>query len=128
MYYVAKTKALISFAVTAKLICVFVFAYAKSRFSHDAAQIRELDERQSRITKQTVLPFSVNIRISQALKVMLTENECTKCIMPKYKSVNDLVEEESKWSSSASFFFLFSILIINVKHTCKSHTDACGAS
>ena len=26
--YVAKTKALISFAVTAKLICVFVFAYA----------------------------------------------------------------------------------------------------
>ena len=29
---VAKTKALISFAVTAKLICIFVFAYAKSRF------------------------------------------------------------------------------------------------
>ena len=26
--YVAKTKALISFAVTAKLICVFAFAYA----------------------------------------------------------------------------------------------------
>ena len=37
--YVAKTKALISFAVTAKLICVFVFAYAKSRFSHDAAHM-----------------------------------------------------------------------------------------
>ena len=36
---VAKTKALISFAVTAKLICVFVFAYAKIRFSHDAAYI-----------------------------------------------------------------------------------------
>ena len=35
----AKTKALISFAVTAKLICVFVFAYSKSRFSHDAAHI-----------------------------------------------------------------------------------------
>ena len=35
----AKTKALISFAVTAKLICVFVFAYAKSWFSHDEAQI-----------------------------------------------------------------------------------------
>ena len=34
---VAKTKALISFAVTAKLICVFVFAYAKSRFSHNEA-------------------------------------------------------------------------------------------
>ena len=31
--------ALISIAVTAKLICVFVFAYAKSRFSHDAAHM-----------------------------------------------------------------------------------------
>ena len=41
MYYicVAKTKALISFAVTAKLICVFVFAYAKSRFSHNEAHL-----------------------------------------------------------------------------------------
>ena len=36
---VAKTKALISFAVTAKLICVFVFAYADSWFSHEAAQL-----------------------------------------------------------------------------------------
>ena len=36
---VAKTKALISFAVTAKLICVFVFAYADCWFSHEAAQI-----------------------------------------------------------------------------------------
>ena len=35
----AKTKALISCAVTAQLICVFVFAYARSRFSHDAAQM-----------------------------------------------------------------------------------------
>ena len=30
---------MISFAVTAKLICVFVFAYAKCWFSHDAAHI-----------------------------------------------------------------------------------------
>ena len=35
--YVAKTKALISFA--AKLICVFVFAYANCWFSHNAAHI-----------------------------------------------------------------------------------------
>ena len=41
----AKTKALISFAVTAKLICVLVFAYAKSRFSHDAAHIYSLYRR-----------------------------------------------------------------------------------
>ena len=37
---VAKTKALISFAVTAKLICVFVFAYAKRWFSHGTAQMK----------------------------------------------------------------------------------------
>ena len=37
--YVAKTKALISFVITVKLICVFAFAYAKIRFSHDAAQM-----------------------------------------------------------------------------------------
>ena len=38
--HVAKTKTLISFAVTAKLICAFVFAYAKIWFSHDAAHIK----------------------------------------------------------------------------------------
>ena len=37
--YVAKTKALISFTVTAKLICVFVFTCAKRWFSHDAAHL-----------------------------------------------------------------------------------------
>ena len=37
--HVAKTKALISFAVTAKLICGFVFAYANCCFSHAQAHI-----------------------------------------------------------------------------------------
>ena len=37
---VAKTKALISFMVTAKLICIFVFVYADCWFSHEAAQIK----------------------------------------------------------------------------------------
>ena len=38
MYYrVAKTKALISYAITAKLICAFVFAYADCWFSLSAA-------------------------------------------------------------------------------------------
>ena len=32
-----KAKALISFTVTVKLVCIFVFAYAKRRFSHEAA-------------------------------------------------------------------------------------------
>ena len=39
---VAKTKALISFAVTAKLICIFVFAYANCWFSHAQAQMKNV--------------------------------------------------------------------------------------
>ena len=34
-----QTKALISFAITAKLVCAFVFAYADCWFSHAAAHI-----------------------------------------------------------------------------------------
>ena len=38
-YGVQKTKALISFAVTFKLICAFGFAYADCWFSHEVAHI-----------------------------------------------------------------------------------------
>ena len=40
--YVVKIKALISCAVIAQLICGFVYAYAKSRFSHDAAHMLDV--------------------------------------------------------------------------------------
>ena len=36
---VGKIKVLISSAATEKLICAIVFAYAKSRFSHDEAHL-----------------------------------------------------------------------------------------
>ena len=48
---VAKTKALISFAVTAPLICVFVFEYAKTRFSLDAAENRTYDTKGEKLAK-----------------------------------------------------------------------------
>ena len=38
-FFVAKAKALISCTVTVQLICTFVFANAKIRFSHDAAHL-----------------------------------------------------------------------------------------
>ena len=44
-FRVAKTKALISFVVTAKLICGFVFAYANCWFSHAQAHITFIKER-----------------------------------------------------------------------------------
>ena len=52
---VAKTKALIRFAATAKLICVFVFAYAISRFSHDVAQY------------DRTWPTQIHVRLSESL-------------------------------------------------------------
>ena len=42
--HVVKIKALISFAVTAKLICVFVLAYANCWFCHDVAHIIVLQD------------------------------------------------------------------------------------
>ena len=39
LYYVAKIKELISCEVNSQLFCTFVFAYAKMRFSHDAAYL-----------------------------------------------------------------------------------------
>ena len=65
---VVKTKALIRFAVTAKLICVFDFAYAKSQFSHDAAYIRHtllssatLTEYQHRILHALLVSFCLSV-------------------------------------------------------------------
>ena len=43
--HVVKTKALISFTLAVKLICVFVFAYANCWFSHEAAHISNLTEK-----------------------------------------------------------------------------------
>ena len=46
-----KQKALISFAGTAKLICVFVFAFAKSQFSHDVAHVKMQNSRNPMVAK-----------------------------------------------------------------------------
>ena len=53
----AKTKALISFAVTAKLICVFVFAYLNCWFSHDAAQMPQSNDLKRCTDKYSVDPY-----------------------------------------------------------------------
>ena len=53
---VAKINVLISFAVTAKLICTFGFAYADYWFSHEAAHmavIRSLRDRSISNSSQT---------------------------------------------------------------------------
>ena len=57
----AKTKALISFAVTAKLICVFVFANANCWFRHAQAQI--MFAANSKETSVTDLQFLVWVQL-----------------------------------------------------------------
>ena len=60
--YVAKTRALISFAVTAKLICVFVFAYAKKPvFSRCGSFDKSI------ITRKPVLGFSNLVKTQTGL-------------------------------------------------------------
>ena len=59
--YVAKTKALISFAVTAKLICVFVFPYAKRRFSHDGAHLADVLADLSLLKIEIQVPKSLRV-------------------------------------------------------------------
>ena len=68
--HVAKTNSLISFAVTAKLICVFVFAYAKSRFSHDEAHI-QIYSTSSRLGAATLIPRHLLLMAGMTLLVEL---------------------------------------------------------
>ena len=57
--HVVKTKALISFAVTAKLICAFVFANANCWFSHAKAHFYSLQESYNReITIDGLDPYT----------------------------------------------------------------------
>ena len=56
---------LISCAVTAQLICSFVFAYAKIRFSHVAAQITTLRSILNRSTHPAMLTVDCCVIIIQ---------------------------------------------------------------
>ena len=77
----AKTKALISFAVTAKLICVFVFAYAKCWFPHDAAHNKIWNK----------ISMIVLNRVSKAVRISYATNEASKEISD-YAWISRLVQ------------------------------------
>ena len=65
-YPCSKTKALIIFAVTAKLVCVFVFAYADCCFFHEAAQIEyPLNQRHPNKNRHTLGLITCNIKSQQ---------------------------------------------------------------
>ena len=85
---VSKTKALICFAVTAKLICVFDFAYADCWFSHEAAHIYKKHQRTklstfSYATSQPCVDEVFNlIRIYMKASLMQSVWCCAQGLMP----------------------------------------------
>ena len=82
---VAKTKALISFAVTAKLICVYVFANAKGLFSHNEAHLS------LHVFNITIYSSENKNPESPKLKEFndITTERCVRCLLQLYdKSSN----------------------------------------
>ena len=62
LHVCSENKGLISCAVTTQLICAFIFTYAKSKFSHDAADIKyslRVSKIIQRLLSGMVLSFSV---------------------------------------------------------------------
>ena len=59
-----KTKALISFVVTAKLVCAFIFAYANCWFSHAVAHLEVImPYKNCLIFTNSFLSFSVDGKV-----------------------------------------------------------------
>ena len=96
---IAKTKAPISFAVTAKLICVFVFAFAKLRFSHNEAQIIML------ICPCNVHPLTPHFYIVKLgfTKVFILFLFCSKHRFQRVPTIYVLTKNKKK---STVFFFI----------------------
>ena len=78
--YVEKTKALISCAVTAQLICFFIFPNAKSRFSHDAAQIIKK-------TYASLQSFSFKGLLWSSVIRKVKHGEKQEIILPKFNNI-----------------------------------------
>ena len=77
---VVKTKALISFAVTAKLICIFVFAYADCWFSHEGAQMSDAP------APLTPLAMTCFLLLFQKIEELQQENEKMKTAIGRLES------------------------------------------
>ena len=86
---VAKTKALISCAVTAHLICVFVFAYADCWFSNAAAHFK-------RLIKE-MLPGSD--AVLPAIVILIHVYRCL-CLKSKWTCINILSWKQESYRHS----------------------------
>ena len=76
----AKTKALISCAVTAQLRCVFVFAYANRWFFHAESHLQILDQTSFVIRFFQVIDVIRNIRIDFRQNTFDRRNLVLRCL------------------------------------------------
>ena len=89
---VAKTKSLISCAVTAQLICAFVFAKAKIRFSRDATQMTVLFEFQTTCNVNLLhIPFECIITFIELCRSPM------RWLLLIYFSMNNFISRLSKF-------------------------------
>ena len=72
MYYLcSENKGVISFAVTTKLICVFVFAYADCWFSHAVAHLICLQEKGIPLPVTPKSPWSIDANLMHIRSIFL---------------------------------------------------------
>ena len=103
--YVAKTKALISFAVTAKLICVFFFAYAKCWFSHDAAHFSFF------LVSSSNGPGSIHHNLFINTIVGVEASSCVSYHIRAIKRVKCIVIKENQFESSTGPCYIQNFVI-----------------
>ena len=104
---VQKTKALISFAVTVKLICVFVFAYAKSWFSHDAAHLESYELHHE---KTSFFAYAKNKSADQ-LRCAVTAQLSSACVFAIHK-IQSIYFIYLKFQVSSSLLWLYSLVCV----------------
>ena len=99
-----KTKALISCAVTAQLICSFVFAYAKIRFSHDEAHF---------ITGDTLLQ-ALDMTLIQSMEKAASQSTQYTLVTEAVSAANILVKLSLVDIHSGQYEIAWSSLIFEV--------------
>ena len=97
----AKTKALISFTITAKLICVFVFACAKSRFSHNEAHL-------SRVHVHNLHPGAnmnpgANLHLGASLHPLMSRLYANNCVHTHLDFIGKLTQGTHFYQKFAVF-------------------------
>ena len=126
-----KTKTLISFAVTAKLICVFVFAYAKkpvfSRRGSNCVAMAGLDMATKvfalelgphKVRVNSVAPSIVNTKMLEVLSDELTKGYSSALPMGRRLEVNDVVHSVLFLLSNQSHMITGNTVMVEGGHTC----------